>query len=249
MASTVSRFVVSTAVRSSSDKDGTTMLHITENKIYGLVGVGSVIWEKLLNSTNGLAHSEIVQQLRREFTTVPRRQIEQDVSRILDGFLKTRLVEELLDKQRSKPNCSNFTSAAILLVNAAIRSFLSLKMNVAAALFAFVVVDLLLKLAGFNVLYNTIKNWPIRPRCAESKDLTQIWQDVCSAITWYPKQPMCLQRSVVTTWLLRSRGIPAQVIIGCQKRPFLVHAWTEVNGQVVNDRQSVRDSHVIIDRW
>jgi prolyl oligopeptidase len=54
---------------------------------------------------------------------------------------------------------------------------------------------------------------------------------------------MCLQRSVVITCLLRSRGLPAELVLGAQEYPPKAHAWTEVNGVVVNDHPAVRKKY------
>ena len=67
-------------------------------------------------------------------------------------------------------------------------------------------------------------------------------------MTWYPKQAMCLQRSAVTTCLLRSAGVQAEMIIGCQRLPFLAHAWVEVDGEVINDKAQVQLTHAVLDR-
>lgn len=52
----------------------------------------------------------------------------------------------------------------------------------------------------------------------------------------------CLDRSLVTWWMLRRRGIPAVVRFGTRpdpKRRMAFHAWVECEGEVVNDRLDV----------
>ena len=66
---------------------------------------------------------------------------------------------------------------------------------------------------------------------------------------YYPKNVACLQRSAATVWLLRRFGIPADLVIGVSKFPFKSHAWVEVEGRVVNDRQRVREVYATLDRW
>ena len=249
MSNTTVRFFVSPAVRSCSDKDGTTLLHIAENRIYGLVGVGSVIWEELVRSKCGLAQTEIVHELESEFSLVPRDRLEQDVGRLLDGFEQKNLIERSITLPGIRDCLTNcIDDAVFVLINATIRLFLVLRMKVFAAVFAFAMVELVLRVLGFNHLYNLVRQWPTSEQNVGPEVTTQLWSEICRGITWYPRQVMCLQRSVVTTWLLRSSGLPAQMVIGCQRRPFLVHAWTEVNDLVVNDRQSVREVHEVIDR-
>ena len=47
----------------------------------------------------------------------------------------------------------------------------------------------------------------------------------------------CLERSLVLCWLLRRRGIPADLRIGARKEleRFEAHAWVEVHSVVLND--------------
>ena len=74
-----------------------------------------------------------------------------------------------------------------------------------------------------------------------------VWA-VDEACVWYPKRAACLQRSVVATWLLRGQGLRAEMVIGCRPLPFESHAWVEIEGRVVNDRQAYRAAFVVLDR-
>jgi hypothetical protein len=75
---------------------------------------------------------------------------------------------------------------------------------------------------------------------------------VCAAINyacvWYPKQVLCLQRSFVTTYLLRRHGVAAHMVLGAQKIPFKAHAWVEVDGRAINERSDVQATYAIWDR-
>jgi hypothetical protein len=75
---------------------------------------------------------------------------------------------------------------------------------------------------------------------------------VCNAINYacvvYPKQVLCLQRSAVTTCLLRSIGVSAHMVMGAQKVPFKAHAWTEVDGRAINERRDVRSIYGVWER-
>jgi hypothetical protein len=76
--------------------------------------------------------------------------------------------------------------------------------------------------------------------------VNRVCDAVNNACVWYPKRVLCLQRSTVTTCMLRRYGIPAQMVIGAQKVPFKAHAWTEVDGRPINERREV---HKIYDVW
>jgi hypothetical protein len=50
-------------------------------------------------------------------------------------------------------------------------------------------------------------------------------------------QPTCLERSLALWWMLRRRGIDAELRIGARKdrANFEAHAWLELNGTILND--------------
>lgn len=52
----------------------------------------------------------------------------------------------------------------------------------------------------------------------------------------------CLSRSIALCWLLRRRGIPAQLKIGARKigNQLEAHAWIEVAGHAINDSDDVQ---------
>src|SRR5215470_15703480 len=104
---TNARYIISAGVRSSSDEDGTTLLHVAENKIYGLVGLGSVIWQKLAESKSGLAESEIVRELGFEFSEMSRQQIERDVTKLLHSFEQKHLVDRASNLQELRTDATD----------------------------------------------------------------------------------------------------------------------------------------------
>lgn len=113
-----------------------------------------------------------------------------------------------------------------------------------AMLFAY---DFLSSICPFQTICSTVKHWkvtgPPTPRAEE-----RVCMAVNYACAWYPKQVLCLQRSFVTTYLLRKHGIPAQMILAAQKLPFKAHAWVEVSGKAVNERSNVQATYAIWDR-
>lgn len=103
------------------------------------------------------------------------------------------------------------------------------------------VVDLILKTAGYKSLRRRLVNCPTAPNGRTTTDnvQSQVVAAVDWAIVYYPHPVLCLQRSSVITWLLRKRGVSAQMVIGCQHVPVKAHAWVEVDHVVVSDRNSV----------
>ena len=116
------------------------------------------------------------------------------------------------------------------------------------ALFGLVAFDLLLIFRDFATLHRIVRNWNVS-RKEPSADVTErVCEAVNRACVWYPKRALCLQRSTVTTCLLRSCGVPAQMVLGAQKLPFKAHAWVEVNGRAVNERTDVQTIYGVWER-
>jgi hypothetical protein len=108
--------------------------------------------------------------------------------------------------------------------------------------------DLYLARGNFQALYDKVRAYPIR-KMPTSADLTE---RVCSAVDMacicYWKEVRCLQRSAVTTCLLKRYGVPAQMMLGARQMPFKAHAWVEVDGRVVNDKSYMREMYAVLDR-
>jgi hypothetical protein len=64
-----------------------------------------------------------------------------------------------------------------------------------------------------------------------------------------PMRPNCLERSLVLWFLLRRRGLPAELRIGARKEEarFEAHAWVELEGQVLNDSEAVHKHYARFD--
>ncbi len=110
-----------------------------------------------------------------------------------------------------------------------------------------VLFDVVATAFGFSRLYALARRFPLarrRSRYAEPR----IVQAVAEACVWYPKRAFCLQRSWVTSLLLRRHGVASQVVIGFRPTPLDSHAWVEVGGQVVNDRPQYQKFFQVIDR-
>jgi Transglutaminase-like superfamily len=117
------------------------------------------------------------------------------------------------------------------------------------ALLTLIYVDFFVTFERFAALRDTL---PPNPGITAIKDSTVI-KRICSAVDLasicYWKRVLCLQRSAAATRLLRSRGIPAQLVLAAQQLPFRAHAWVEVDGRVVNDKPYVAENFRVLDRW
>lgn len=119
-----------------------------------------------------------------------------------------------------------------------------LKRETFAAFIGLLAFDLLLKFGGFRSLIKKVERWPTaKPRTTDWEICRRVRAMVDQAQMYYPKKAMCLQHSAVVTCLLRRRGVPAEMVLAAHEFPVRIHAWSEVEGMVVNDFQSVRTKH------
>lgn len=108
--------------------------------------------------------------------------------------------------------------------------------------------DILSAICSFHTIYSMVRGWKIRDKIGGSEAIDKVCMAVNYACVWYPKQALCLQRSFVTTYLLRRHGVAAQMVLGAQKLPFKAHAWVEVGGRAINERSNVQATYAVWDR-
>jgi len=108
--------------------------------------------------------------------------------------------------------------------------------------------DVYLARGDFAVLYNKVREHPVRHGVEHPQSIDQICDSVDMACIWYWKQVLCLQRSAATAALLKSHGFVAEMVIGAQQMPFKAHAWVEVGGRVVNDKPYTPEMYAVLDR-
>lgn len=101
---------------------------------------------------------------------------------------------------------------------------------------------------NFAKLRRIVGGWTLARQLRFANPVNRVCRAVNYACIWYPKRVQCLQRSVVTTCLLRSCGVPAKMVIGIQQLPFRAHAWTEVDGRAINERRDVQRIYQVLER-
>jgi Transglutaminase-like superfamily len=108
--------------------------------------------------------------------------------------------------------------------------------------------DLLKLTCRFQTIHRVVKQWPVAEEVRRQCSIKDICSEVDRACVWYPKHAMCLQRSFVTTYLLRRNGHAAQLVLGAQKLPFKAHAWVEIAGRAINERTNVKEHYAVWER-
>jgi hypothetical protein len=111
---------------------------------------------------------------------------------------------------------------------------------------------LIFDLFGLGHNFSRLCNFVRKCKVAEVRDLSDTTDRISEAVNLacvvYPKRVRCLQRSAVTTCLARMCGIRAAMVMGAQKLPFKAHAWTEIDGQAVNERTDVQKTYGVWQR-
>jgi hypothetical protein len=116
------------------------------------------------------------------------------------------------------------------------------------ALFMLLAYDILNAICRFQTLHSMVRNWKVQSKTDGAGIIDKVCMAVNFACIWYPKQSLCLQRSFVTTFLLRKHGVRAQLVLGAQKLPFKAHAWVEIDGRAINERSNVQATYAVWDR-
>jgi len=246
-------------------KDGSVLLSIAEDRICKLNGVGALTWMILEEAATALSLDQIVQALEQQFDAinsegevrydVSAEQLHADTSRFLQKMVSLNLLDVFEDSYSIKEDVCGTTSAItaagvtdVTLVPADEHLQFS-KRETLLAFIGFVAFDLLLKFGGFQYLIRKIERWPrAEPHSPDLETCRRVRAAVDRAQMYYPKKAMCLQHSAVVTCLLRRHGIPAEMILAAQEFPPKAHAWVEVAGKVVNDKNSVKNEYLILRR-
>lgn len=111
--------------------------------------------------------------------------------------------------------------------------------SIAATLALIAFVDMAVNVLGFARSLRFVK-WLSESGAAECRDAAltdETMQRVATAAAFYPRRALCLEQSMTLFVLLRRRGVPADLRVGIQTLPFSAHAWVEVDGKPINEKQ------------
>jgi hypothetical protein len=109
--------------------------------------------------------------------------------------------------------------------------------------------DFILRFRGLPRVHDSVRSQRV---CSLDRVPAPTAIELCHAVdlacVFYFKQVLCLQRSAVTTVLLRTYGWEAEMVIGAQIRPFKSHAWVEIDRSVVNDKPYMLEIYQELER-
>ena len=230
------------AVRLLPLEDGCFLLDIEHDRILKLNRVGAEIWHLL---SDGEEESQIVQKIAGKYQ-VDTQRVAADVRAVVTKIARFRLSPStsIVSTDQSKPASAEKRQPSYPWYGQTAGEDQSPEPKgviVLAAFLGLAAFDLILSISSLKSLCESVKAWPIRrQRSTDSAVTGQICRAVQQACVWYPKRALCLQRSAVTTCLLRAYGLAAQMVVGVRPMPFMAHAWVEVDHAVVNDWPGVR---------
>jgi hypothetical protein len=236
----------SPSVREVLTPDGAVLLDIRQRLCLGLTPVATEIWRLLKMK---LSFHQIVNRLAKEFDA-PQQVISDDVRDLLQEFQHKGILTlgpPLKTSARKKWSCE------VLLWlhrrrHAQIDFRLTPRLLTIKAFCALLLFDLTGLAEDFVFMQDFISRWTARPDSPPADAVEKVCYAVNHACVWYPKRVLCLQRSAVTTCLMRDCGVPAQMVLGAQKMPFKAHAWTEVNCKPINERRDVQKFYLVWER-
>jgi hypothetical protein len=235
---------------SPASDDGCIILDVRRDSILSLNSTGAFMFAKLAASEEGMTRAELFESIAGEFADVPRVRVEAAVDSLLSQLSERNVIHAPVAAGPTRAWTRNKLSVAcVFCLKAVINPLLWMKARTTAALILLTSVDALLKVGGFNTLHELVKRWKLRQFSADAAEMIAGGcATVEKACVWHPKQKLCLQKSAVATCLLRSLGVPAEMVIGVHKMPFYGHSWVEVDGTVVNDHKNVQTFFQVISR-
>ena len=235
---------------SPASDDGCIILDVRQDSILSLNSTGAFMFAKLAASEKGMTRAELLESIADEFADVPRARLEAAVDRLLNQLTERNIIHTRIAGGPTLAWTRNKLSiASVFCLKAVVNPLLWMKARTAAAMILLTSVDALLKVGGFNTLHELVKRWKLQQLAPATADtIAGGCATVERACVWHPKEKLCLQRSAVATCLLRSLGVPAEMVIGVHKMPFYGHSWVEVDGTVVNDHKNVQTFFHVISR-
>jgi hypothetical protein len=218
--------MLATNIRSTGNVDGGILMDVEQDAMIGLNTTASFICTGL---RRGLSTTEIAQELA-DITGESFSIIEADVTE----FIASMQSDNFLAQPSSRR--------------------ISMRRLVWSAFWMLLKYDIVLigsRIVGkkpFALNHKRVRQWPLYPSAPNSPDLATVCEAIRIARSWYLRQVLCLQDSLVTTCMLRNHGIPAEMVIATVTLPFNPHAWVEVGGKVVNDTDEHIAKFMVLDR-
>jgi transglutaminase superfamily protein/coenzyme PQQ synthesis protein D (PqqD) len=238
---------ISDSVRTVETEDGAVLLDIRQRLCLSLNPEAARIWD-LLKLNYSL--EQITACLRTELS-LPAQQVHEEIVEFVNEVTRLGLLDN--GERDSRTSCRQWI---IRLIHRRARAAgrqsnrhgIGPLWLFGKAVTMLQVFDLLRLRRNIVELYEFVQNWPVSHGPAVPDAIDRVCKAVSYACVFYPKWVRCLQRSATTTCLLRSLGVNAAMVIGAQKVPFDQHAWTEVDGRVIDEQADIPSTFLVLDR-
>jgi hypothetical protein len=239
----------SESVREIENQDGAVLLDIRQGLCMSMTPAGIRIWQMLkLN----YPVRQIADCLAAEFSEVPRVEIDGDVAGFVADLEHKRLLvapdERVIQPGLLERLLISAQQQSKVMKGATPAKSKAPRLLLWKAFLGLLVFDLCRFGNNFTRIHSLVQRWRVAPGIASADVVDRVCNALNYACVWYPKRVLCLQRSAVSTCLLRSCGIPAQMVVGAQKSPFKAHAWTEVDDRAINERRDVQKIFLVWER-
>ncbi len=233
-------FVVAPGVGWVAGEDGVVVLEPVAGQYFTFNGVADFVWRSL---AGGHAPAATLAALGERYPVGPER-LAADFDRLLARLLALGLLvpgSAGLPHQERTPELPTVPRRLAEAGTARLGRFAQLRLAF-VAWWGLLALDLLLFGRGFAHFRRFVASTPVSPSDATlgAEGIAALCQAVDRGARFYVKRAWCLQRSALTTWLLRRRGVAAEMVIGVRAVPFLAHAWVEIGGAVANDKPTVQ---------
>ncbi len=230
-------------------KEGCIVLNVERGTVLSLNDTGALMFRKFLDG--GLTRSEFLNAVSSDFDCKDPTRLESTVDSLLHQLVNKGVLQNRQSKVGTYVWSLRRRLGRVLArsVSMTLTLPLILRAKTTTSFLLLITADAILKLAGFSALHQAVKEWPLRKKASgEPQLISRLCSAANQACSWYPKQSLCLQRSVILTWLFRSYGVKAEMVIGVHKMPFYGHAWVELEGKVINDDANAQNFFQVVSR-
>ena len=221
--------------------NGGVVLDLKHDRLLKLNSVGTEMWTLL---SCGMSETQVVDKIAQQYGVDPSR-VAEDLRALLRRANELGVSPEsvsIAEPPEQIARKEEEPSSRALDQDQRVLNAMPTTGDLFKAILGLALFDIILSSRTLETLCSVVRSWPVKPLrpVSDAAVIGQVSRAVERAAVWYPKRALCLQRSAVTTCLLRQRGIHAHMVVGVRPMPFLAHAWVEVRGIVVNDFPRVK---------
>lgn len=241
-------------VRSTETPDGLVLMDVRTGKYYAMNATAEALWRAVERGEplEGAANDVAVR------TRADAERVTADFRHLLADLERHGLVERVAagppgarSAAAAAPAAEALASAAGPMATTPERAASPLPRrwpSVLLALLGLAVAEVVL-LFGFPVFHRMVRRLPRgASRPPSPGELEWAVTVVETAARAHFRRAWCLQRSCALLWVLRSRHLAADLVIGVRRLPFAAHAWVEAQGRVVGDDPRLCGRYQVIER-